>query len=144
VNKLGSNSYVFWVTNHTTNDLAIVISSVQARIGPVWSNCFAVHETLLFPSKTAPTPIPNLVPRWAGTSIVALPGLPSAGPWRLQALVTERLHGVEEASRDLVEYRRRMEIRRATGDTNITMNPFTQTIPVYGHPREAFSEPVAQ
>jgi hypothetical protein len=51
---------------------------------------------------------------------------------------------MEKASADLMSYRRLMEIRRATGDTGITVNPFKGTFSTYGRAFDAVSEQVAQ
>ena len=144
LNNLGRISCVFWVTNHTSNNVAIVLASIQVRTGSVWSNYSGVHESLRFLTKAAPIPIPDLAPHTAANATVDLPRPPAGCPWKVKALVTEKLGGVEEATERIIHYRRMMEIRHATGDTGITTNPFAQSFPLYGHPREVLSEEVAQ
>src|SRR5579864_3233665 len=111
--SLGPNSYIFWVTNHTANELAIVLFTIQVRTGSVWSNYSTVHESLRFMTKTAPVPIPCLAPHIAASSTVDLPIPAPACSWRVKALVTERLGGVEEFIAKIIRYRQMMEVRRA-------------------------------
>jgi hypothetical protein len=59
-------------------------------------------------------------------------------------MVSERLHGLAEISRNVMDYNRLMEIRRATGDPSITVNPLHMNIKTYGRFSEAFSEEVPQ
>lgn len=143
-NNVGNTSYIFWATNHTSNNLAIVLVSIQVRTGSAWSNCFSVHESLRFLSKAAPMPISDLAPHSAGTSTVSLPFPPPPRSWRVKALITEKLSGGEKVSSRIIHYRRLMDVRRATGDTNITRNPFMGTYSTYGHAREVVSEEVVQ
>jgi hypothetical protein len=143
-NNGGRTSYVFWVTNHTAANLAIVLSTIQVRTGSTWSNCFSMHESLRFLSTATPIPTPDLAPHSTGTSTVDLPFPPPASPWRVKALVTEKLGGLEKVSAGIINHRRLMEIRRATDDNGISRNPFKGTFSTYGHAREVVSEEVAK
>ena len=142
--KVGSDSHAFSVTNLGTNELAIVISAIEVRSGQAWSNWSRMHVALNFPTQGVPFPVGDLAPHAHRTSTVHLAAIPTNAPWRVKALVSERVHGLAEISRNVMDYRRLMEIRRATGDTGITVNPLHMSIQTYGRGSEAFSEEVPQ
>lgn len=121
----------FFVSNHTTSALTILITTIEAHSGNSWSTYCTVpfpgalafyrseHQTLLAPREAI---YGGILGRGGPQKQRAL--LPTNTAWRVRGTVQRKLTGGSAVVTKLANFPSRIRMRTSTGITNLSVNPF--------------------
>jgi hypothetical protein len=138
------NEIEFWATNHTTNAFMVYLDSIEIKEGSNWVTQPDRKHPLLFHSSGNFPVQADLGPHKAGYATIAPFFLATGVTWRAKARVAPLLTGFSDTKARVRQYPDTLLRRFQTGNTNITLNPFSEKMNFYGKGVFVFTEEISQ
>ena len=134
----------FWITNHTDKTLGFTIEAIEIQRGQTWITNLALPfpEHLFFQK---PGKLEGLLgPHTAAYGVVPYRtiALPTNEVWRARIAVSEKLEGLEDIRAGIIGIPKMWQIRQRTGNTNISIYPFTKGQTRWRHYSKTLTEEV--